>query len=251
MKILTDIQYNSHGQCLDLILPDGDHFDAVFLYFHGGGLKAGSKNPNAVFAQYLASHNVAVATANYRMYPDAKFPDFIEDAADAVAWVKNHIGEYGACDKIFVGGSSAGGYLSMMLCFNEAYLEKVGLKPTELAGYIHDAGQPTAHFNVLVEHGIDSKRVIVDETAPLYFIGHNGNDCAPMLIIVSDNDIQNRYEQTILLLSTLKHFAYDFSKIDHIVLNGTHCHQVGQVDENGESVFGKMILSFIHKTLNQ
>lgn len=250
MKKLIDITYNSYDQKLDLILPDSDKFDAVFIYFHGGGLVKGKKNPNARYAEYLASHNVAVATANYRMYPDAKFPEFIEDAADCVAWVKAHIAEYGACDKIFVGGSSAGGYLSMMLCFDEKYLSKHNIKPTDLAGFYHDAGQPTSHFNVLKFSGLDSRRVIIDETAPLYFIGHNGNDCPPMHILVSDQDMENRYEQTMLVLSTLKHFGYDMSKISHDVLHGTHCHQVGLVDENGESVFGKMILSFIHKTLH-
>jgi len=251
MRIIPDIQYNDKGQCLDLVLPEGNAFDAVFVYFHGGGLKAGSKNPSEVFISHLVQRNIAVATANYRMYPNAKFPEFIEDAADAVAWVFQHIGEYGHCEKVFTGGSSAGGYLSMMLCFNEAYLGKHGIKPTDLAGYVHDAGQPTSHFNILCERGLDSRRVIIDETAPLYFIGHNGNECAPMLILVSDQDMENRYEQTMLLISTLKHFGYDQSKIDHMVLHGTHCHQVGAVDENGVSVFGKMIHEFINKVIQK
>ena len=245
MRKLIDLSYNAYDQKLDLILPEGDHFDGVFIYFHGGGLTAGSKNPDAIFIHYLAEHNIAVATANYRMYPDAKFPDFIEDAADCVAWVKEHIGEYGSCERIFVGGSSAGGYLSMMLCFDERYLGKHSIKPTDLAGFYHDAGQPTSHFNVLKFSGFDSRRVIIDETAPLYFIGHNGTDCPPMFFLVSDQDMENRYELTMLVLSTLKHFRYDMSKISYEVLHGTHCHQVGAVDENGESVFGKMILSFI------
>ena len=245
MQKLIDITYNTQDQKLDLILPEGRNFDGIFVYFHGGGLTRGSKNADAKFVHYLAAHNVAVATANYRMYPDAKFPDFIEDAADCVAWVKEHIGEYGSCERIFVGGSSAGGYLSMMLCFDEKYLGKHGIKPTDLAGFYHDAGQPTSHFNVLKFNGIDSRRIIIDETAPLYFIGHNGTDCPPMHFLVSDQDMENRYEQTMLVLSTLKHFRYDMRKISYEVLHGTHCHQVGAVDENGESVFGKMILSFI------
>ena len=251
MKTITDIAYNANGQYLDLILPEGTAFDAAFIYFHGGGLTSGSKDPNAAFIQYLVQHNIAVATVNYRMYPTAKFPEFIEDAADAVAWVFSNIKQYGACDRIFAGGSSAGGYLSMMLCFNEAYLGKHGIKPTDLAGYVHDAGQPTSHFNILRERGLDSRRVIIDETAPLYFVGHNGNDCAPMLILVSDRDMETRYEQTMLMLSTLKHFGYDPGKIDHMVLHGTHCHQIGALDESGESVFGKMILRFIDGVLKK
>ena len=109
MQKLLDIVYNCHDQKLDLILPEGNHFDGVFIYFHGGGLENGSKDADMAFIDYLAANNVAVVTANYRMYPDAKFPDFIDDAADCVAWVKNHISDYGYCDRIFVGGSSAGG----------------------------------------------------------------------------------------------------------------------------------------------
>lgn len=250
MKTFTDIIYNEHGQALDLYLPESDKFDAVFLYFHGGGLEKGSKNGCAAFTPYLVEHNIAVASANYRMYPNAKFPDFIEDSADAVAWVKDHMNEYGCCDKLYIGGSSAGGYLTMMLCFDERYLGRHGIKPTDLAGYVHDAGQPTSHFNVLREKGIDTRRIIVDETAPLYFIGLNDNKCSPMIFLVSDNDIKNRLEQTMLVLSTMKHFEYDMSKIEHMVLHGGHCHQIKEIDENGDNVFGKLIRDFIHKTLN-
>ena len=256
MKTFTDIVYNEYGQALDIYLPDCGSAKAVFLYFHGGGLESGSKTGCKPFAPYLAAHDIAVVSADYRMYPskghpenNAKYPDFIEDAAECVAWLKAHIGEYCACDKIFVGGSSAGGYLSMMLCFNEAYLGKHGIKPTELAGFIHDSGQPTSHFHVLRERGIDTRRIIVDETAPLYFIGHDGNEAAPMIFLVSDNDIENRYEQTELVLSTMKHFGYDMSKVDHMLLHGNHCHQIRAFDENGDNVFGKIIRDFIQKNV--
>lgn len=251
MKTVLDIIYNEYGQTLDLYLPEDGKFEAIFLYFHGGGLERGSKEGCKNFTPYLLEHGIAVASANYRMYPDAKFPDFIEDAADCVAWLKAHIGEYGDCDKIFVGGSSAGGYISMMLCFDERYLGKHGMKPTDLAGYIHDAGQPTTHYNVLRERGIDTRRVIVDEAAPLYFIGLNGNESAPMIYLVSDNDIPNRYAQMELTLSTMKHFEYDMSKVDYKLLHGGHCHQIREFDENGDNVFGKLILEFVKKTLEK
>ena len=125
------------------------------------------------------------------MYPDAEYPDFIVDAAAAVAWVKNNISGYGQCDGIYVGGSSAGGYLSMMLCFDPSYLGAHGILPTDISGYVHDAGQPTAHFNVLKARGLDPRRVIIDETAPLYYVGL-AKSYSPMLVIVSDNDMTNR-----------------------------------------------------------
>ena len=73
---------------------------------------------------------------------------------------------------------------------------------------------------------------------------------APMLFIYSDRDMENRPEQTLLTLSTLKHFRYDQSKIDVICAHGTHCAYCKATDENGDSVFGKMIYPTIEKWLS-
>lgn len=244
MRVFKDISYCDIGhsrQVLDLHLPDREEF-SVFIYFHGGGIEAGSKEQK--FIEALVNKGVAVVAANYRMYPSAVFPEFVRDAAAAVAWTYKHINEYGKCSKFFVGGSSAGGYLSMMLCFNKAYLAPYKIDPAQIDGFIHDAGQPTTHFNVLRERGMDSRRVIIDEAAPLYYIGQDP-EYAPMLFIVSDNDMANRYEQTMLVISTLKHFRYDQSKIELKVMNGTHCHYVNKQDEHGNFIFADIICDYI------
>lgn len=247
MKAVKDIFYtenNDKRQTLDIFLPETDSFK-VFIYFHGGGLCGGSKNGfGGKFAEYLTERGICVVSAEYRMYPEAKYPDFIEDAASAVAWVKNNIVYYGNCEGIYVGGSSAGGYLSMMLCFDPKYLGFHGIAPTDINGYVHDAGQPTAHFNVLKERGLDSRRIIVDDTAPLFHVGL-AESYSPMLIIYSDNDMVNRPQQTEVLLTTLKHFGYDSNKISVTVKNGKHCAYVSRLDESGESEFAKMIFPFI------
>ena len=132
----------------------------------------------------------------------------------------------------------------MMLCFDPKYYASENISPSDIAGYIHDAGQPTAHFNVLKYKGIDPRRVIIDETAPIYHIGMQ-DEYPPMLFIVSDDDMQNRYEQTMLLLSTLKHFGHS-EKVHLKVMNGKHCAYVNAVDPNGKSVFGKIVTEFIN-----
>ena len=250
MRLFKDIYYSEIKDCdhtLDVYTPDTEGFP-VFVYFHGGGLEHGNKdNPRRIAdAEYLTKHGIGLVSINYRKYPNAKYPEFILDAAEAVAFTKEHISEYGGNGKIFVGGSSAGGYLSMMLCFDERYLGKHGILPTDITGYIHDAGQPTSHFNVLREFGIDSRRVIIDETAPLYHVG-KAESYSPMLIIYSDNDMKNRPEQLNLLLSTLNHFEYDRSKIDTIIMHGKHCHYLKENDADGSSKFGRMIYQFIEK----
>jgi len=220
MKTIRDIAYGSHpAQRLDVHLPDCASFP-VFLYFHGGGLEAGSRADQAAMFEYLTSRGIAAVSADYRMYPDAKYPDFVEDAAAAAAWCHANMPAYGGSE-IFIGGSSAGGFLSMMLCFDRRRLAARGLSPMDFAGFVHDAGQPTCHFNVLRERGIDSRRVIIDDSAPLYHICDE--PYPPMIFIVADNDMENRYEQTLLTLSTLKHFGHSAQLK---VMHATHCSYV-------------------------
>ena len=78
-----------------------DSFDTVFIYFHGGGLQSGDKKEAYVLAEYLTQKNLAVVSANYRMYPAAKYPDYIVDGAACVSWVFSNISKYGNCEKIY------------------------------------------------------------------------------------------------------------------------------------------------------
>lgn len=241
MRIFEDIEYKK-DLFIDLHLPDDKNFP-LLIYFHGGSLSSGDRKIAKSFAHTLAKNGIGVASVEYRMYPNAKFPDFIEDCADAVAWCKTHANEYGNCEKTYVGGSSAGGYLSMMLCFDPTYLKKRNLSPLDIDGFIHDAGQPTSHFNVLRERGCDPRRVIVDETAPVFFVGTE-ETYPPMLFIVSDHDLEGRYEQTKMIVKTLEHFGHT-EKVFYKEMHGNHCEYVSASDSQGEGIFGNIVLEFI------
>ena len=249
MRLLTDIAYQRDAtslQTLDLYLPDTTDFP-TFVHFHGGGLEYGDKKKMRQTGEYLASHGIAFATANYRLYPTAAYPEFLRDAAGAVAWVNSHISEYGGKKSLYVGGDSAGAYLSMMLCFDKRWLAPHRIDPATLAGFIHDAGQPTKHYNILRECGEDPRSIVVDETAPLYHVG-KATAYAPMLFLVSEDDMENRYEQTMLMISTLKHFKYDLSNVELDVLPGKHCAIVTQCDRDGNNALGIRVEQFIRKT---
>lgn len=245
MKKAENIYYTDEKnaeQVLDIYLPDSKTFP-VFIYFHGGGMSSGDKAEPKFFPD-LQKKGICVVSANYRMYPAAAYPDFICDAASVVSWVYDNISEYGTATDFFIGGSSAGGYLTQMLCFDKKYLAAHNIDADSLSGYIMDAGQPTVHFNVLAERKLDTRRVIIDEAAPIYHI------CAerkypPLKIIVSDNDMPNRYEQNRLMVSTLKHFN-SAEKIDfQIVKNSTHCSYINQIGCDGKYIFANMIYDFI------
>ena len=249
MRSYTDL-LSDNGLKLELHLPENGVFP-LFIYFHGGGLVGGGVTACRNFAETLCKRGIGVLGVQYHLYPkegcgDVHYPMYIDDCAAAVKWAFEHIGEYGDCTGIYAGGSSAGGYISMMLCFDKTHLAKYGIAPTDLAGFIHDAGQPTAHFNVLKkERGVDHRRVIVDETAPLYYVGMDAA-YPPMIFFVSDHDMENRLEQTELMLSTLRHFGHtEENGIHHKLLVGTHNQTFFDKDENGDSLLGLLIEDFI------
>lgn len=229
MKKLLNMVYDENYAdicSLDMYLPDACAPCPVFIYFHGGGIEGGSKADISEEFKNITSQNIALVSVEYRMYPNAKFPEFVEDTARAIAFVKKYGETNNLFNEIFVGGSSAGAYLTMMAYFDHSYLGKYNIIPDSIKGWFFDAGQPTVHFNVLKERGLDGRLVRIDEAAPIYFIDGDADSAnqSRMMFIVAENDIENRLEQTKMLLKTLEQFHYHMSKIEFKLMSGcTHC----------------------------
>ena len=244
MNILKDIVYqtlNTKSQVLDLYLPDGNANEAsdVLIYFHGGGLENGDKSGGVNF-EYLISAGMIVISANYRMYPEAKFPEFLEDAASVVNWAKENLGNYKNVKRTFVGGSSAGAYMTAMLAFDGKYLGKYGMKTTDIDGYIIDSAQMTTHFNVLRERGINTKRIMVDDAAPVYFLNEN-TEFPNALVVVSDNDMPCRLEQNLMFLKTAEMFGCPEGKLQYKLMEGyKHCRYTSS------ELFAEIILQYMN-----
>lgn len=82
----------------------------ALIYFHGGGFTTGKKSREArPLLTRLASQGWVCISANYRLRPQAQFPDHQIDAKKVIAWARAHVRRYGADpSKLFVAGSSAG-----------------------------------------------------------------------------------------------------------------------------------------------
>ncbi len=88
----------------------------VMVYLHGGAWVIGDKREQGKPMMYeLVARGWVCVTVNYRLSPKATWPDHIEDCLRAIAWVKQHIAEYGG-DPAFVAlsGGSAGGHLAAL-----------------------------------------------------------------------------------------------------------------------------------------
>ncbi len=86
----------------------------LLVYFHGGGWVIG--NIEVVDKACRALANTAqcvVASVEYRLSPETKFPGPVEDCYSATRWLAEHASEFGANAKqLIVAGDSAGGNLA-------------------------------------------------------------------------------------------------------------------------------------------
>lgn len=89
----------------------------VIVFFHGGGLVAGSVETHDGICQALArSSGFVVVSVGYRLAPEHKFPACLEDARLAIEWIAAHADELGFdATRIAIGGDSAGALIAALI----------------------------------------------------------------------------------------------------------------------------------------
>lgn len=212
-RMIKDIPYTADDEAdtyrlercrLDVYYPEKDGF-ATLIWFHGGGLEGGNKE----LLEGFRRQGFAVVSVNYRLFPRCKCPDYIDDAAMAVAWTFEHIADYGGDpDKIFVSGHSAGGYLALMVALAKEYTGRYGLDADRIAKTYPVSGQTVTHYTIRKERGLPDGIPVIDEYAPITHAGRGGS---PMVLICGDRDLEMlaRYEENAHLQALLKHFGHD------------------------------------------
>lgn len=129
-------------QKLDVYAPEGEaRYLPVAVFFYGGSWQNGRRQDYRFVAQALVNRGIIAVIPDYRLYPEVKFPTFIEDGALAVSWVANNISGFGGdVSRLFLMGHSAGAYIAAMLALNSSYLEHAGLNTRWLKGFVGLAG---------------------------------------------------------------------------------------------------------------
>lgn len=127
---------------LDICRPAGAVAAPVVVFFYGGAWRSGNKRLYRYVAKALARRGYVAVVPDYRIYPEARYPDFLEDGAQVVRWVRDNIAGYGGDPgKIFLKGHSAGAHIAAMLSIDPRWLAQVGLSPgRDIAGLIGIAG---------------------------------------------------------------------------------------------------------------
>jgi acetyl esterase/lipase len=236
--------YESERCKLDVYLPANAKGCPTLVWFHGGGLTGGSKDGVDKLARSLAAAGLAVVVPNYRLSPRAKFPAYIEDAAVAFAWAKTHMAEHGGDTKrLFIGGHSAGGYLTLMLGMDAHFLDDLGIKPGDVAGFIPISGQTMTHYTVRQERGIAKLSIIADEAAPVHF-ARNGTP--PFLVLYADHDMAARAEENAYFVALMRG-AGNLQVTGQMITDRTHGSIASKIAEEGDPA-RKAILTFVGMT---
>jgi acetyl esterase/lipase len=112
----------------------------VVVMIHGGGWRTGDKgnvSQGRQKASFFTGHGFVYVSVNYRLSPAVQHPAHVEDVAKALAWIFDHIANYGGDPKrIFLMGHSAGAHLAALVTADEDYLNKLGKSPAMLGGVI-------------------------------------------------------------------------------------------------------------------
>ncbi|MBY0355427.1 MAG: alpha/beta hydrolase [Rickettsiales bacterium] len=145
---VSSLSYSSaSGQKLDIYYQKPVDASAlqpirpVVIFFYGGSWSYGKKEQYRFVAARLVKEGYVVVIPDYVKYPQAKFPDFMQDAARATVWVKQNILKYGGDpQQINIVGHSAGAFIGALLLADDSYLTTAGGSPDMVCAFAGLAG---------------------------------------------------------------------------------------------------------------
>ncbi len=117
----------------------------VMVFVHGGGFrvgdKASSKDLDPKPEYFVSKLGYVLVSINYRLLPEGQYPRNVQDVANALAWVQDHIAEFGGNpEQIFLMGHSAGAALVAQVATDETFLQQAGKDLGLLKGVIANEG---------------------------------------------------------------------------------------------------------------
>jgi acetyl esterase/lipase len=222
---IKDIVYAEVGGrklLLDLHFPKNSTTPYLIVWVHGGAWHSGSREsyPNA----FVVS-GYALASVDYRLSVEAKFPAQIHDLKAAVRYLRANAANYGyRSDKIIIAGSSAGAHLAVLTGVSngddelegtlgehaqttssvQAIIDYYG--PTNFTTILkqstpHGIGVRGPAMALLLGHTVDNAPALAKKASPVFQIDKND---PPLLIFHGDQDIQVPISQSHELAGVYK-----------------------------------------------
>lgn len=128
-SLKANLSYGSDNrQTLDVYLPkDRPTKEVVLVFIYGGSWESGSKDEFLFVGEAFARLGYVTVIPDYRLYPEAEFPEFVDDLALAIAQLDRLLpSECPSGAELVLMGHSAGGHMAAMLATAPKYLERNG-----------------------------------------------------------------------------------------------------------------------------
>lgn len=245
-RVAAGVRFGSHGQRLDVYAPQGAGPWPVVVFFYGGSWRSGARGGYAFAGRALAGQGFVTVVADYRKVPGVRFPAFVEDGAEAVAWAAANIGRHGGDPaRIAVAGHSAGAHIAVLLALDPRYLAAA-----EASGAIRAGVGLSGPYDFLPFTGaaIPAMQGVADPkaTQPIHYARR---DAPPLLLVTSGDDTLVRPRNAYNLAARLEALGApvelkDYPGLDHseVVM------ALSQPFRGKGSVLADMS-SFLHRTL--
>jgi len=196
----ADLAYGTERrQKLDVYVPEDRAVTPrpVVVFIHGGSWGSGSKDQYRFVGGGLAEQGFVAVLPNYRLYPAVRFPDFVADAAEAVAWTLRNIASYGGDPRrVFLMGHSAGAHIALLLTLDRRYLATAGVSADDLRGTVGLSGPYDFRLDSDLLRGVFGSAPDPLETQPVHFVR---GDAPPLLLIHGTADDVCRDRNSIRL----------------------------------------------------
>lgn len=169
----------------------------LVMFFYGGSWSWGRRQDYRWLGAALAAQGFVTAIPDYRLVPEVRFPDFVVDCANAVAWARKNAERFGADPaRTVLIGHSAGAYNALMLALDRKYLGEA-----QVQGAVGLAG-PYDFYPFDVEATISAFGRFPDPqaTQPVTFVRA---DAPPTLLISGDADDVVRPRNSVTLRDRL------------------------------------------------
>jgi acetyl esterase/lipase len=200
----TNLKYGEDArQRLDVYQPRGAQADRpVVIFWYGGSWLRGERSQYRFVGAALAERGFVTVLPDYRLFPNVRFPGFVDDGARAVAWVQQHAREFGGDpNRIVLMGHSAGGHMAAFLAFNHESLERAGAKPESIVGLVGLSGPYALEPNSRVLHEIFANPYTEADWQPVRFVDASS---PPALLVHGSKDGVVSVEHTRELSEALR-----------------------------------------------
>ncbi|MFQ6030971.1 MAG: alpha/beta hydrolase [Dehalococcoidia bacterium] len=201
-----DIAFGSHQrQKLDVYLPDSEPSRPVpvLIFWHGGYWMLGHKDTLGFMAPSITGAPALLVVPGYRLAPEAKYPEPVDDCRRALAWVYQNIARYGGDpNRIFVGGHSAGGHLAALVTLQRDQLQRFELPQNivkacfSVSGVFDVADAPLERREAFLVSDDQA-----DEASPLH---NTVGNTVPFFLEIGENDFPNLKAQHPKMAAALR-----------------------------------------------